>query len=350
MGRHDAGSRLIAYPSFTVHNQSLGTPLMSVSSSSGTGKGPNLRAIAKAFAVVIVLVASAYFLIELFRHADDFRAIQWNRDAAVAIVASLVGMVLVVLLGGLMWWVLLRDQGATVSVPVAIEIVTLSQIAKYLPGNMGHIVGQVTLATAAGIPLGIAMSSLLISTLWLLSIGLGMGALALMFFVDVPFLTDDFVIGLPGMLLLGLLLASMPWLGIPLINRWLPGLARKVGGGSLLTVPRFSTALALGLGFLLCFIIFGVMLKLQTLLIFDIHAGDVVAFTFLFTAAWVAGYLMPGAPGGLGVREAVMLLLLSPVVGPAAAAGLGVTMRLVSVAGDGAAFLLGVAVRRLRKL
>jgi glycosyltransferase 2 family protein len=322
---------------------------MSEPSSSGTRRTPTVRVVAKGLALVIVLVASVYFLAELFRHAEDLRSVQWSGDTALALGASLFGMLLVITLGGLMFLVLLRDQGARVGASVVVEIVFLSQMAKYLPGNMGHIIGQVSLATAAGVPLGIAMGSMLISTLWLLSLGLGMGALALMFFVEVPILGEDFAIGLPGMVLLGCVLATLPWLGIPVINRVFPGLSRKIGGGSLLTVPRLSTALALGLGFLLCFVIFGIMLKLQALLIFDVSEGDVVTLTFLFTAAWVAGYLMPGAPGGLGVREAVMLLLLTPVVGPAAAAGLGVTMRLVSVAGDGAAFVLGIVVRRIRK-
>jgi uncharacterized membrane protein YbhN (UPF0104 family) len=312
-------------------------------------KVPPLRKIAKAFALGIVILASVYFLAELARHADQFTSIHWHKETLVALLASLLGMVIVVILGGLMWFILLRDQGAPISIPLAVEIVTLSQIAKYLPGNVGHIVGQVTLATAAGVPLSIAVSSLLISTLWLISISLGMGALALAMFVDLPLLGDTMTINLPGMVLLGATLAILPWLAIPIINRISPHLASKLGQGHLPKVPRFSTALILGLGFFVCFVIFGLMLKVQALLVFGVSDGDIVTLTFLFTAAWVAGYLMPGAPGGLGIREAMMIVLLSPVLGTPAAAGLGVTMRLTTIAGDGAAFLLGLAVRRIRK-
>ena len=304
---------------------------------------------AKALALGIVVLASIYFLAELARHADQITSIHWNKETLLAFIASLLGMVIVVVLGGLMWFALLRDQGAPISVPLAVEIVTLSQIAKYLPGNVGHIVGQVTLATAAGVPLSIAVSSLLISTLWLISISLGMGALALAVFVDLPLLGDTMTINLPGMVLLGAALAILPWLAIPIINRIFPHLASKLGHGQLPTVPRLSTALILGLGFFVCFVIFGLMLKAQAVMVFGISDGDIVTLTFLFTAAWVAGYLMPGAPGGLGIREAMMIVLLSPVLGTPAAAGLGVTMRLTTIAGDGAAFLLGLAVRRFRK-
>jgi hypothetical protein len=49
----------------------------------------------------------------------------------------------------------------------------------------------------------------------------------------------------------------------------------------------------------------------------------------------------PGVAGGLGVREAMVVALLTPVVGAGAAIGLSITMRLATVAGDGLAFGLG---------
>jgi len=55
---------------------------------------------------------------------------------------------------------------------------------------------------------------------------------------------------------------------------------------------------------------------------------------------------VPGSPGGVGVREAMMILLLTPVVGAGAAVGLSISMRLTNMLGDGVAFLLGLASRR----
>ena len=51
-------------------------------------------------------------------------------------------------------------------------------------------------------------------------------------------------------------------------------------------------------------------------------------------AAWIAGFVTPGAPGGLGVREAVMV-----IVGGASASAehllmLGVLLRAVTFGGD----------------
>jgi glycosyltransferase 2 family protein len=300
-------------------------------------------------ALLLVVVASLYFLQALVSQFDTLREVSWSLAAFVAMACSVVLMLGVIALGGLMWSLLLRDQGAPTPLGTAMEIVAIAQIAKYLPGNVGHLLGQVALAGAAAIPLGVAVSTLLISTLWLLAVGLGVGALAVLQFAD--------VLGLPvwqgpgplQLLGLGVLLAASPWLGIVAANRLLPALSCRLGGGRLLSVPRWSTGLALGAGFLFCFVVFGCMLVLQARWVFGIDQGDVLMFTLLFTAAWVAGYVVPGAPGGLGVREAVMLMLFTPVVGAGAAVGLGLTMRMATVAGDGFAFVLGSASRRWRR-
>jgi uncharacterized membrane protein YbhN (UPF0104 family) len=66
----------------------------------------------------------------------------------------------------------------------------------------------------------------------------------------------------------------------------------------------------------------------------------------LFAIAWIAGYLVPGAPGGLGVREAMMVMVLSPVLGAGAAVGLSLTLRLTTTLGDAVAFGLGIIGRK----
>jgi hypothetical protein len=62
-----------------------------------------------------------------------------------------------------------------------------------------------------------------------------------------------------------------------------------------------------------------------------------------FAAAWVVGQLALPVPAGIGVREAALLLLLSPVLGEVGALSFALGTRLVHVASDGlvAAVVLG---------
>ena len=68
--------------------------------------------------------------------------------------------------------------------------------------------------------------------------------------------------------------------------------------------------------------------------------------TGIFALAWVAGFLTPGAPGGLGVREAILVAALDPIYGGAPALAVTVCLRLVTTAGDGTGFLAGLVAQR----
>lgn len=302
--------------------------------------------LARWLGLLIMLAATGYFIVELVEHRQIFREIAWTASGIMALIASIVTMVLVIFVGGLIWHQLLRDQGLPTPPLVAVRIVALSQIAKYLPGNVGHMVGQVALARAAGIPVGVSVTTLVMSTVWLTAIGIGVGGPGL-----VELAASRNIEWLPsitplGLIILGVGLVFAPWVAVIIMNRFLPRLSARLGNGSPVVVPSLGAAVMLSLGFLLSFLLFGLMLHLQARWLFGVIDVNLLHFTLLFASAWVVGYLVPGAPGGVGVREALMLLLLTPTTGAAVAAALGVTMRVATLLGDGVAFLAGLGLAR----
>jgi uncharacterized membrane protein YbhN (UPF0104 family) len=71
----------------------------------------------------------------------------------------------------------------------------------------------------------------------------------------------------------------------------------------------------------------------------------------LFILSWLIGFAVPLAPGGLGVREASGVVLLSGSISAESALVLLATMRIVSLLGDLAMFMVGLwAQRRLHLL
>jgi len=63
-----------------------------------------------------------------------------------------------------------------------------------------------------------------------------------------------------------------------------------------------------------------------------------------FALAWVVGFVTPGAPGGLGVREGLMLLMLAPVYTAASAGVLVIALRIATTLGDVMILTVGVLV------
>lgn len=61
--------------------------------------------------------------------------------------------------------------------------------------------------------------------------------------------------------------------------------------------------------------------------------------TGIFMLAWVAGFVVPLAPGGIGIREAVLIALAGNIASPALILGFAAITRLMTLGGD---LLLGL--------
>jgi hypothetical protein len=86
-------------------------------------------------------------------------------------------------------------------------------------------------------------------------------------------------------------------------------------------------------------------------LLLDDPAGfGVGAVAAALAGAWFVGFVIPGASAGIGVREAAVILLLSPALGAANAAVIATLYRLVTAGGDVLFAALGELVRRSARL
>jgi hypothetical protein len=86
------------------------------------------------------------------------------------------------------------------------------------------------------------------------------------------------------------------------------------------------------------------------LLLGDPAGFDTAAVAATLAGAWVVGFVIPGASAGIGVREAAVILLLSPALGAGDAAMIATIYRLVTAGGDALFAALGELVRRSARL
>jgi uncharacterized membrane protein YbhN (UPF0104 family) len=76
----------------------------------------------------------------------------------------------------------------------------------------------------------------------------------------------------------------------------------------------------------------------------DIDARGFALLTGSYSLAWMLGFLLPGAPGGLGVRESAFLMLIANAWPPDVAFGIALLSRVGNVAADALIFLVGLAL------
>lgn len=219
----------------------------------------------------------------------------------------------------LSWREILQHLGVAVDARWAIRTHGITQLAKYVPGNIFHLAGRQAVGQAAGLP-ALALAK---SGAWEL------GSLA----VAGACFTPLAAVLVPR----GVVAETAAFAAVIAAGTLL---AHRVAG------PRIARGLALHFTFhLLSGGIFAGALALA------VPCGQVEPATALRVCgasvlAWLAGFLTPGAPAGAGVRELVLLVLLGSVATEADLLAAVVFGRTVTVAGDILYFLLAGALAR----
>jgi glycosyltransferase involved in cell wall biosynthesis/uncharacterized membrane protein YbhN (UPF0104 family) len=196
------------------------------------------------------------------------------------------------------WLATIRACGHHLPMREGFAISLVSQAAKYIPGNVAHHIGRAALAKQAGLPLRVSSLVLPVEIACVCFAALLVGG-----FLISQWLT------LACLLALAALGATR---------------ARK------LVLPILAFAIGLGLA--------GVSFALLV---------DVPQAVPAYPVAWLAGFLLPGAPAGLGVREAALLALLDRAVTPEALGSAIIVHRVITAVVDGlvalAAYFAGLA-------
>ncbi|HEX3528545.1 MAG TPA: lysylphosphatidylglycerol synthase domain-containing protein [Thermoanaerobaculia bacterium] len=294
---------------------------------------------------LLALAASLLFLGRLaWLRTASLPPVAWT-PAGLAAAAVAVGLSLVcVLAGALAWFLLLRSGGSAAGRPslrAVLAIFALAQAGKYIPGNVGQYFGRAVLARRQGVALRDSAFTLLVETAGLVLAAVACGALA--------------GGALPGggrLALMAVAAVAAPCLFlfgvrrlVPRLRNRLPTAWREKLGDGPLPVPSAAALTACLALYVLSFCSGGTALHLLARGLFAAPPGGWARTVPAFALAWVAGFVTPGAPGGLGVREALLVAGTAPVYGPGTALSAALALRAVTVLGDGLALLAGLAFR-----
>jgi len=224
------------------------------------------------------------------------------------------------------------------------EVVNLygrSHIVKYIPGNVLQLVQRQLIGARYGwSQASMAMASFLeivlqVSACLILILLLGLHQIGDKLGVHNQLL-PLFIIALVGVVVMWIMFFFAPLL--PLVHRIIdPHRLKRLALG-----PSIPIALTLLLTFFVLKSSLFWYLGYRVGIEHSLENLDLIMASFL--VAWVIGYLALGAPGGLGVREALIVLLLESTLGPAEAILLATMFRVVNVMGDIIYFLFALVI------
>jgi len=238
---------------------------------------------------------------------------------------ALASLLLVWLMYGVLieaWRRMLEGWGQRLDRPAAARIWVLSSLGKYIPGKVWAIAGMAIMAKDRGVAPWAATASAVI----LQALAIGTGAITAAAFGSQAIRSQQ-----PGLLIWFWLAGAGGILGVaglmypPLLRRMLQLVrldpAAPTPGSSPILLGLASNLIAwLGYGTSLW------MLGRAVLPVDSLTLGVAIA---AFAASYVAGLVVLLAPGGLVVREGVMLALLQGSIGIGPAAALVVASRVL---------------------
>ena len=97
------------------------------------------------------------------------------------------------------------------------------------------------------------------------------------------------------------------------------------------------------------YIISTAMYAIPAAFLFDVPGDKLGLFLGTYLFSWIVGFITPGAPGGIGIREAVMIMMCGSFLDMNTIMLYAVTLRIISTFGDIAAFLIGMLLEQVWK-
>lgn len=250
----------------------------------------------------------------------------------------------------LVWQRLMRQLGARPPFALSMKAYYFGHLGKYVPGKAVAIAVRTTTLQAVGVPVATSLSTAIVETLLVMGVGLGIGlALGPLLLPEEGWQhIPQFAHVLRQHVWLGpTVVATSASIAVPLTARWLMKFAQRkakqpvvdamplgptfdqqdwrrelIRGISMLTSTWFAQGLSLGCVLIALGAVDSVSLLDWMLWTGAIGLGNSLGFFVLF------------APGGLGVREAILIAVLSPTVGQPTAIAASGLLRLAWLVGE----------------
>ncbi len=282
------------------------------------------------------LLCLIYFGIEVAHYSDSVTKIRWSSQLSVAMAGALVLQISSALLDAWSWGWFLRALKVPATTRQSLAIFGVAQFAKYLPGNVMQHVGRVVLAKRAGWHAERVTLSVLIENIFALGAG-GLMALAGIMVVGGK-IEGSF------RLFAAAVIVTVGWFVFSAIVRVMltnpPAfLKKRLALDSPLQISSPVFLFYFGVH-VISFAVMGCTLAILLWGLAGSWPPGVWRVPAGVAVAWIAGYIIPGAPAGLGVREAVLTAFLAPHIEIGVVISAALLWRVVSLATD--ALLAGI--------
>ncbi len=295
---------------------------------------PVLTRISSMIGVVIGIAGVAFVVKTLISKWDEVSDAFSQVDAINLVISLFFGLAAMTSIGWI-WVTMIVARSHNVRHRHAMSWYFTGQLGKYVPGGIWPIVGRAELAVRNGIPRIDAYASTglsLVTTYAAAVVTIGIGAAAT---------SGHRLIAI--LIAIGLLAAYITFSQPSLRAAIIRVASRISSSASSLTDPKRFVRLTV------LHIPAWLLMSLSTSVTATAFGAHIGIFDMLFitTTSWLAGFVVVGVPGGIGVREAVFTSLAGGIIGTPMAVSLALMSRIVFIAVDLSGALISSMISRL---
>lgn len=275
------------------------------------------------FAGVVITFVSLFFLYSKYSDLESQGAIDVHQFSIPIFLSSALLYILAVLLLCLSWRNILSSLSHHLRLKDALAIYGVSQIGKYAPGNVFHFIGKQILGGSYNVPSKKMVKSQFFE---LVIQAISSFPFIIYLILNVYAGGSDYLCVVAFFITIVTLLVLISWYK-----------------------RRFAISFCLYFLFLVvCGSVFYSLLNGG----YNLNYGVVKVITVIcaFSTAWFIGFIIPGAPAGIGVRESALIIFLIPLGIPEnTILECSLFFRLISVFGDFCFFVFAFFLHILRK-
>jgi uncharacterized membrane protein YbhN (UPF0104 family) len=255
----------------------------------------------------LILGLVIFFLASNFlKYWDAIALIKISNQGYFLLLCSFVFTFLSHVFAGVVWGIILDIFKIKLAQIEVIKIYLITNIAKYLPGNIWHFYGRISALTGKGYSLYVAGLSVVLEPLLMACAGLLITIISANFGLINNDKNGLFLAG-QFSLLVAVLVGIHPQIINPILQKLTRSKLKKLNDHpqELSKLTSYPLVPLLGeLGFLL---IRGTGFIFALMALIPIKISSIPILFSVFSFAWLLGLVIPGAPGGMGVFEATVI-------------------------------------------
>jgi len=278
--------------------------------------------------VILVIIVLYFVYKQLSENWAEVVNYSWTFNIPLLLLSIIMHLITFILFSKV-WCILIKAFGFDVPLKYAFKIGYITNLGRYIPGKIWPVIGMSYLAKKINISEEVSITSWIVALIFTLPPSFLAGFMCVVFYPEImtsdilQFLNIWVYLAAAFILIFSILIIVIPNKVFSLFNI----LLKKIGRQEIQFKIGIKTALAVYFGYFICWLCYGFAFWLFLSSIVADKTLPVIPAVGSFILAYQLGYLAFFAPGGIGVRELVITIILTPYLG-SITAGIAVAARI----------------------